>query len=241
MFTESARAPLRHLTIAYVAVNAAVFALSRPAAMAYGLHEVIGVVFLAAGLYAIYRDDDDTARYGVRMEGVFPGRKGDARSLVRTLIEAVPSALREVGLAGAAALVVLPVYTALWPLFNRVPAARSFTLTPERWRELLTQVIAVAFTEELFFRGYVQTRLADAWGLRADDGRLPLRAAAGPIVVASALFALTHVVVDPTVARAAVFFPGLLFGALRAWRGGIGAAVALHAAFNVWETYLEGR
>jgi membrane protease YdiL (CAAX protease family) len=38
-----------------------------------------------------------------------------------------------------------------------------------------------------------------------------------------------------------VFFPSLLFGALRIWRGGIGAAVALHAIFNVFERYLEGR
>lgn len=229
----------KHLAVACLAVNALVFALSRPAMMARGFHDVIGVVFLGGALLGVRLDDDDTGRYGVRMEGVFPGRAGDPRSLVRTLWEALPSALRELGVAAGAALLVLPVYTAAWPLFNRPVGPRHFELTPERWREIATELVAVAFTEEMFFRGYVQTRVADALG--APSERPPLGPAARVVVITAALFALTHVVVEPTAARAAVFFPGLLFGALRFWRGGIGAAVALHAVCNLWERYLEGR
>lgn len=229
----------RHLVVACLAVNALVFALSRAWSMRHGLHDLIGVVFLAGAMIGVRLDDDDTTRYGIRLGGIFPGQAGDPRSLVRTLWEAVPSALRELGLAGAVAVAVLPVYTGLWPLFNRPVGPRHFDLTPERWREIATELLAVAFTEEMFFRGYVYTRLGDAFG--AGGQRPPGRVAVGVIALTAALFALTHVVVDPTVARAVVFFPGLLFGALRWWRGGIGAAVALHAAFNLWERYLEGR
>ncbi len=229
----------RHLAIAVVAVNALVFVLSRPALMARGLHDLIGVVFLGGAMLGVRYDDDDTARYGIRLEGIFPGRAGDPRSLVRTLWEALPSALRELGVAGAVALVVLPVYTAAWPLINRPVAPRHFELNADRWREVATELLAVAFTEEMFFRGYVQTRVGDALGV--STARPPPREAAKVVAITAALFAFTHVVVDPTVARAAVFFPALLFGALRYARGGIGAAVALHAAFNLWERYLEGR
>ena len=43
----------------------------------------------------------------------------------------------------------------------------------------------------------------------------------------------------PPPARLAVFFPALLFGLLRAWRGGIGAAMLLHALSNVLAELLE--
>ncbi len=228
----------RHLAIACVAVNLLVFVLSRPALMARGLHDLIGVVFLGGAMLGIRYDDDDTTRYGVRLGGIFPGAAGDPRSLVRTVIEAVPSALKELGVAGVTALVVLPVYSAAWPLLNRPIGPRHFALDADRWREITTELLAVAFTEEMFFRGYVYTRVRDALGL--EDG-FGARDAARVIVITAALFSLTHVIVDPTAARAAVFFPALLFGAMRYWRGGVGAAVALHATFNLWERYLEGR
>ena len=60
------------------------------------------------------------------------------------------------------------------------------------------------------------------------------------VTLTALLFALTHVVVAPTLPRAVVFFPGLLFGALRVWRGGVGAAIVLHAASNLFERWLEG-
>ena len=246
MDPDAARARARRdLVWACVGVNLAVFALSRPAMMRHGLHDLIGVVFLGAAMAAVHYDDDDTARYGIRLEGVFPGRAGDPRSLVRTILEGVPSALRETGVAGAVALVVLPVYTALWPYFNRPVGPRHFTLDAARWREILTELLAVAFTEEMFFRGYVFTRLADALGVPVNKlsgtTRPDWKCAAQVVALSSLLFAVTHVVVEPTVARAVVFFPGLLFGALRVWRGGIGAAVVLHATSNLWERYLEGR
>lgn len=230
----------RDVALAWAAVNALVFVLSRPEATRRGLHDLIGVVFLVGAMVAVWADDDDTGRYGIRLEGIFPGRAGDPRSLVTTLFQSVPSALRELGVAGVVSLVVLPVYTLCWPLFNHPMGPRHFELDGARWREIATELLAVAFTEEMFFRGFVQTRLGDAMGV-AKGARPDRVTAAKAITVTAALFAVTHVLVEPSVARAVVFFPGLLFGAVRVWRGGIGAAVALHAISNLWERYLEGR
>ena len=44
----------------FAILRAAVFALSRPAMMAKNLHDAIGVVFLAAAMVGVRRDDDDT-------------------------------------------------------------------------------------------------------------------------------------------------------------------------------------
>jgi len=233
----------RHLAVALVAVNALVFVLSRPAAVRRELHGLIGVVFLVATLRGVARDDDDTERYGIRLEGLIPGASGDARSLPRALVEAIPSALRELGVAALFAAVVLPVYTLAWPLFNHPVGPRHLPFSHDPIATLLGEVVAVALTEELFFRGYLQTRIADALGLPdfTRTRKPPFAGAARVVAITSLLFALTHVLAEPGIGRAAVFFPSLLFGAVRIARGGVGAAVALHAIFNVFERYLEGR
>lgn len=233
----------RHLAVALVVVNALVFVLSRPAAVRRELHGLIGVVFLVATLRGVARDDDDTERYGVRLDGLIPGAAGDPRSLPRALVEAVPSALRELGVAALVAAAVLPVYALAWPLFNRPVGPRHLPFTHDPVATLLGEVVAVALTEELFFRGYVQTRIADALGLQdfTRTRRPALADAAKVVALTSLLFALTHVLAEPGIGRAAVFFPSLLFGAVRIARGGVGAAVALHTICNLFERYLEGR
>jgi membrane protease YdiL (CAAX protease family) len=237
------RQAARDVASSFVVVNGLVFLLSRGRAQQYGLHDLIGALFLVGALVSVRRlGEDDTRRFGIALGGVFPGAQGDPRSLVRTLIEGVPSALKELVVAMAIAAVVLPVYAFFWPFVNPVPPARHFAVDPPHLREIATNLFAVALTEELYFRGWVQTRVADALGVPRDERtRKQLRPMLASIVVASALFAITHVTVAFTAPRAAVFFPGLLFGAVRAWRGGVGAAVFLHAISNVFESWLEGR
>jgi uncharacterized protein len=239
MMTDSQRTARRQLFLTALVVNVLVFVLSRPSLMARNGHDLIGVVFLAAAMMGIRRDDDNTQRYGVRLEGIFPGREGDPRSLVRTLWESKTAALRELGVAGVIALVVLPFYSLAWPLLNRPVGPRHFEMNADRWREIGTELLAVAFTEEMFFRGYVHTRAGDMFGISAEQ--LAMRDRVKVVLLTAVMFAITHVTVAPTMARAAVFFPALLFGALRFYRGGIGAGILLHATFNLWERYLEGR
>jgi|SRR5690625_289458 len=96
---------------------------------------------------------------------------------------------------------------------------------------LLTQVVLVAIPEEFFFRGYLQERLHQAWGRKGINiWGLPLT---WGIVVSSVLFALVHLIATVNLTRLSVFFPSLLFGALRERTGGISAPVVYHAACNL--------
>jgi len=95
---------------------------------------------------------------------------------------------------------------------------------------LLVHLLVVALPEETFYRGYVQARLAPLFRRRIRVLGADLGA---PVVVASALFALSHLVAIPAPFRLAVFFPGLLFGWLRERTGSLVAPVVLHALSNV--------
>lgn len=100
---------------------------------------------------------------------------------------------------------------------------------------LLIHLVMVALPEEVFYRGFLQARLAPLFRRRIRV----LGASLGPhVVVASALFALSHLVTIPHPARLAVFFPGLLFGWLRERTGGVLAPAFLHAASNVLLEFL---
>lgn len=115
---------------------------------------------------------------------------------------------------------------------TRIQLSYSWMLTM-----LLTQLILVAVPEEFFFRGYLQERLHQAWG-REGIQVLGLPLTWG-IVVSSVLFALVHLISNLNVTRLAVFFPSLLFGALRERTGGISASVLYHAACNLLVMFLS--
>jgi CAAX protease family protein len=100
----------------------------------------------------------------------------------------------------------------------------------------LLQVLVVALPEELFYRGWMQA----AWA-RTDPARgvtvLGARLGAG-FVSTQLLFALGHLVVlQPW--RLATFFPGLLFGWVRARTGSVAAPIVVHALSNVFVRTLE--
>ncbi len=153
----------------------------------------------------------------------------------------------------AVAAIVFPMFAAgFWAyaeLLPRVPAALARTLAPyagaprlaprlpDRFALLaLVQLLVVALPEEMFYRGWMQT----AWA-RSAPGRgvtvLGARLGAG-FVWTQLLFAAGHLVVlQPW--RLATFFPGLLFGWLRARTGDVAAAVVLHALSNLFIQTLE--
>jgi membrane protease YdiL (CAAX protease family) len=91
------------------------------------------------------------------------------------------------------------------------------------------QFILIALPEEIFFRGYLQTRLQALLGRRL----VVLGGDVGPAVwLTSVLFALSHLVAIPSGHRLAVFFPSLLFGWLRDRTGSVAGAVVAHALSN---------
>ncbi len=101
---------------------------------------------------------------------------------------------------------------------------------PDRFLEwTVDQLFVVALPEEFFYRGYVQTRLRDAW----PKGRLFLGARLGPAFwVTALLFALGHLAIFQ-VWRLAVFFPALLFGWMRERSGSVVGAALMHASSNL--------
>lgn len=83
---------------------------------------------------------------------------------------------------------------------------------------LATVGIAASFAEELFFRGYVQTRLCRRWGTWTG------------ILVTAALFGFIHL---DAVHSPLAFLIGLYLGWLAARAGSIGPAFAAHAFNNL--------
>jgi membrane protease YdiL (CAAX protease family) len=95
---------------------------------------------------------------------------------------------------------------------------------------VLTQVFIVALAEEIFFRGYLQERMAKIWPLERTLFGAPFGRA---IVVAAVVFALAHFVGEYRVDRLGPFFPALVFGMLRAKTGRVVAPILFHAYCNV--------
>lgn len=190
----------------------------------------VGLWFLTVVYVVVLRHADTTevARFGLSLGGLFEPTPLDARRLVR-------SALAALGLALAVSLVVFPPFWFGYRLWYRPLLEFSSALPTTPWGDALGQFLGVAFPEEAFYRGYLQSALDRAW----PPERRVLGALLGPgIVVASLLFAFGHFLTEPVPGRLAVFFPSLVFGWLRARSGGIGAAIAFHALCNLFASYL---
>ncbi len=113
------------------------------------------------------------------------------------------------------------------------PARGALTLSRSAsWIPLivLAQLLLVAFPEEFFYRGYLQTSLQRLLPWRLD---LKIVHTSAAILLTSALFAIGHVVIDPRPQRLAVFFPSLLFGFLRDRTHTLVACIVYHAACNL--------
>lgn len=95
---------------------------------------------------------------------------------------------------------------------------------------VFVQLFAVALPEEVFYRGWMQSRLGSVMKFRF---RLAGTDFGFHIVLTAAMFAISHLVVTPSPARLAVFFPGLLFGYLRERTGSVAAPVIFHALCNI--------
>jgi len=103
-----------------------------------------------------------------------------------------------------------------------------------------TQFLLIAYPEEYFYRGWMQSRLQLAFENRAKEhGREPfsLFGFTPAILVTSFLFGIGHLLVPIggvwMVQRMSVFFPSLIFGWLRHRTGSITAPVFYHACCNL--------
>ena len=204
------------------------------------IHLAVAAIFLLTALRLTRRDP---RHYGVALGGLLEPSDDDrprgplgSFDLARACWRAVPSAVRELGAALGVAAVIFPLYAVGFYLWTEPVHSFSLTFPPDLLNLALAQLVVVALPEEAFFRGYLQTSFSDA-----DSSRirvLGVSLAPWALVTQAVLFAIIHLVAEPHPARLAVFFPALLFGWVREWRGGIGAALALHAMSNLYSEIL---
>lgn len=110
---------------------------------------------------------------------------------------------------------------------------RTLTIPMSLWwipAIILAHLLLVALPEELFFRGYLQKRIAEA---SPPQPPRPPPLVSRANLIASIVFALSHLVIGWDPARLAVFFPSLLFGLLRERTDGLAAPIVCHALFNL--------
>ncbi len=113
--------------------------------------------------------------------------------------------------------------------------ALSLRFPPNFWKYILDQFLVVALPEELFYRGFIQTRLREVW----PQGRVLWGARLGKAFwVTQILFALGHLT-EPYFWRLAVFFPSLIFGWMREKSGTILPSTIFHALSNLTILVLE--
>lgn len=203
------------------------------------VHLVVAAIFLFT---AIRLTRANPAHYGVALAGLLEPPEDDRApgplglfDLGRATWRALPSAVVEIGVAIGVAAVVFPLYALGYHWWVQ-PESFALALPPNLGSFVFAQMIVVALPEEAFFRGYLQTSLQDLESRRVRI--LGVELAPGSWLLQAVLFATIHFLVEPTPARLAVLFPGLLFGWVRAWRGGIGAALALHAMSNLYSEIL---
>lgn len=119
----------------------------------------------------------------------------------------------------------------------RVPPARWTGEWPDNLLMLVGyHLFYVAIPEEFFYRGYLQTRLNEAFSHRIRV----LGAMVGPgLILATVLFAFGHTIVVFRPWHAAILIPGFAFAWLRARTGDTMAGALFHAWCNVTVTTLD--
>lgn len=127
----------------------------------------------------------------------------------------------------------LPHQCASWRGFEQI---KPPPMTWELAKLTFFQIIVVAVPEELFFRGFLLDLLEKAFPPKR---RIWGGGIGKALVIASALFAITHVLVMFDPRRLAVFFPGLVFGWMYSATRSILAGVIFHTAANMFIHILE--
>jgi membrane protease YdiL (CAAX protease family) len=113
---------------------------------------------------------------------------------------------------------------------------KAFRVPPDILVFWAKNTFLIALPEELFYRGFLETRLERWWPTkRSTLFGIPL---GRTVFVASALFALGHFLGEYNPARLGPFFPAFLFSALTRRSGSIAGAVAFHGLCNTFSYLL---
>lgn len=162
------------------------------------------------------------------------GRRGISQKTLGLTVRAWRRDL--LGFAILALLTIVP-YGLGHHAWQTIVEGRTFIpkMPPGLGMVVLTQILLVALPEEVFFRGLLQERFQRAWPARSQWFGAPIGWA---LLAQAGIFALAHFVGEYRFDRLGPFFPGLLFGFLRARTGSVVGAVAYHAFCNVLSVVL---
>jgi len=236
------RSVLRELIFVFAFITAttvAISALSQIPVVGEYQHLFIAMLFLLTALRLAQRERGGARRFGIDMCGFLsppqddlpPGIRGMLKDLLSLIRRAPPAVFRETLVACVLGLLIFPAFAIGFYFWHAPPYPFTFQPPNHFLSYIVAQLLLVGLPEEALFRGYFQTRLADLF-----TRRIELFGIGFPIVaiaVQALLFAMVHFAADLNPIRLAVLFPALLFGSLRAWRGGIGAAIVFHALCNL--------
>jgi membrane protease YdiL (CAAX protease family) len=213
------------VSLTFAGATAAAATLYRLQSIAFihnNLHALVAAIFLLLP-QILLRERGDIERYGFTSHPRALGLK----------------------VAGVGLLMVLPLFTAGFVVYNRLlchyapklVAGACFHVMHPHFRLpggftmlVAAQLVVVALPEELFFRGYIQGRLEDAW---PPTWNLFGARVGGAWLFASALFALGHFFVTFEPQMLTRVFPGLVFGWMFSRTRSILAGTIFHAACNL--------
>lgn len=225
-----ARRPGREALFLFAATTAVAALLYRLPALGPYFHTIIAALFLYLPAMVLWRQGRELDDYGLRARPL-----GHNLALVGLAVAVFfpPFGLGFIAWHKLACATPLLHPLALGPcipgsLFER------FTLRAPLdpwWQAAAAELLVVALPEEFFFRGYLQGRLAEVWPARRHFLGAPVGAA---LLVSAALFALCHLAVQANPGTLAVFFPGLVFGWMRARTRSILAGTIFHALCNLY-------
>lgn len=165
-------------------------------------------------------------------------------AVIHTSLRKLPVTFFEKNLAaiGRSFLVFFAAALAIYPLFllgNHFYQTRLFGLSLQTsalklpLENVVVQVVLVAFPEEFFFRGYLQTMLARRFHRRFHLPGLRAISMGWAVPLASLIFALSHSFITVQWWHIFIFFPSLVFGWLREKTQGLVAPILFHATSNV--------
>jgi membrane protease YdiL (CAAX protease family) len=206
------------------------------------LHGGIALVFLLAPSYAarIWRRPFDYRAAGLGITPVKSNLRILALALATTWPLFLAGFLLYYGLlcTGSAPAWARPLTGVLSPICPGWLGLQGFALQlPAGFALLaLSQLLVVALPEEVFFRGYLMSRLEERWPSRH---RLWGAAVGWPLLISSLLFGLGHFLVDFQPARLAVMVPALVFGWMRQRSGSLAPAAVFHALCNLFSDVLH--
>lgn len=138
-----------------------------------------------------------------------------------------------------ATAIVLPLFVLGFKLYSRVlfDATLRFRVPQDAGEVFLYQLLCVALPEEFFYRGYVQSRLHQAFP--HSPHWLGCVFSVG-FLYANFLFALGHPLINFDLTRFATFVPGLMFAWLRERTGSVYAGAFFHTMCNMTMIGIHG-